>query len=75
MTVTTDAPLIHSDPETMSGIPVFVGTRVPVSTLFDHLKAGDALEVFLEGFPSVSRKQAAAVLAEAQNRLLATIGH
>ena len=71
--MTTAEPLVHSDPEIMSGIPVFVGTRVPVSTLFDHLKHGDALEVFLDDFPSVGREHAVAVLEEAQARLLATI--
>ena len=45
--------IIHSDPEIMGGTPVFVGTRVPVESLFDHLKAGDSIEVFLDGFPSV----------------------
>jgi uncharacterized protein (DUF433 family) len=39
-----------------------VGTRVPVKSLFDHLEAGDALDVFLESFPSVSRAQAVAAL-------------
>lgn len=49
---------MHSDPEIMSGTPVFCGTRVPFSTLFDYLEAGDPLDVFLEHFPSVSRSQA-----------------
>lgn len=64
------APLVHSDPEIMGGIPVFVGTRVPLKTLFDHLVSGDTLEVFLDDFPSVSREQAVAVLEQAQERLL-----
>ena len=49
---------MHSDHEIMSGIPVFSGTRVPFSTLFEYLEAGDPLDVFLEHFPSVSRSQA-----------------
>ncbi len=48
------------DPEVMGGAPVFTGTRVPVESLAAHLKAGDALEDFLEGFPSVTREQAEA---------------
>ncbi len=32
--------------------PVFSGTRVPVQTLIDYLKAGDSLDDFLDGFPS-----------------------
>jgi len=31
--------VVHSDPEILSGTPVFVGTRVPVQSLFDYLKA------------------------------------
>jgi uncharacterized protein (DUF433 family) len=50
--------VITEDPEIMSGTPVFAGTRVPVESLIAHLKAGDTLEDFLEGFPSVRREQA-----------------
>jgi uncharacterized protein (DUF433 family) len=46
--------IVHSDPEIMNGIPVFVGTRVPVKTLFDYLAAGDPLEEFQENFPPSS---------------------
>jgi len=56
------AGVVHADPEIMSGAPVFVGTRVLVSTLFDHLEAGDPLETFLNSFPSVTREQAVAAL-------------
>jgi len=62
--------LITIDPEVHSGTPVFAGTRVPIKTLFDHLEAGDALEVFLDDFPSVSRQMAVAVLEEARAALL-----
>ena len=57
--------LITVDPEVHSGTPAFTGTRVPIKTLFDHLEAGDPLEVFLDDFPSVSREVAVAVLEEA----------
>ena len=50
--------IYHSDPEIMGGVSVFTGTRVPVDSLIEHLKAGDSLEQFLHGFPSVSREQA-----------------
>jgi len=58
------------DPEVHSGPPVFAGTRVPLKTLFDHLEAGDSLEVFLDDFPSVSRELAVAVLEEARIALI-----
>ncbi len=53
---------IESDPEKLSGTPVFSGTRVPIKNLFDYLSAGDSLDVFLEDFPTVSREQAVGVL-------------
>ena len=62
--------LITVDPEIHSGTPVFAGTRVPVKTLFDHLEAGDSLEVFLDDFPFVSRELAVAVLEEARAALI-----
>jgi len=61
------------DPEIMSGTPCFAGTRVPARTLIDHLEAGDSLDVFLEDFPTVTRKQAIAFLEEASERMLAAV--
>ena len=60
----------HSDPDIMGGTPVFTGTRVPVDSLIDHLKAGDPPDRFLDGFPSVSREQAEAFLALALDEAL-----
>ena len=62
--------IFHRDPEILSGIPVFTGTRVPVVTLIDYLKGGDSLEDFLDGFPSVRRSQAEAFLQIALETLL-----
>ena len=61
--------LITIDPEIMSGEPVFTGTRVPVKSLIDHLREGDTADNFLEGFPTVKRAQALALLEEA-NQLI-----
>ncbi len=63
------SPRVVSDPEILGGTPVFVGTRVPVRILFEHLAAGDSLEVFLEDFPSVGREVAVAVLEDAKKAL------
>ena len=49
---------------------MFIGTRVPVQSLFDHLEAGDSIDDFLEGFPSVKREQVIAVLEESCLKLL-----
>jgi uncharacterized protein (DUF433 family) len=65
--------IVHSDPEIMSGEPVFVGTRVPARNLLDYLEGGDSLEEFLENFPSVTRNQAVAFLEEAGRALLARV--
>ena len=62
--------LVTVDPEIHSGTPVFVGTRVPIKTLFDHLEAGDSIDVFLDDFPSVSRELAVAVLEQARVALV-----
>ena len=68
----TGAPrVIHSDPDILGGIPVFIGTRVPVQTLLDYLEAGDSLGDFLDHFPSVSREQAVAALELAKSMLVA----
>lgn len=58
------APLINVDPEILAGEPVFMGTRVPVKTLVDHLAAGDSVETFLDDFPSVTREQALRFIIE-----------
>jgi uncharacterized protein (DUF433 family) len=62
--------IIHSNPEVLGGTPVFTGTRVPVRSLFDHLEAGDSIDDFLEGFPSVRRDQVIALLEISQERVL-----
>lgn len=64
------SPRVISDPEILGGTPVFIGTRVPVRILFEHLEAGDPLEVFLEDFPSVSRELAVQVLEDAKTALV-----
>ena len=65
-----DLPRVVTDPEILGGTPVFVGTRVPVRVLFEHLEAGDSIDVFLQDFPSVSRALAVQVLEDAHAALL-----
>jgi uncharacterized protein (DUF433 family) len=59
-----------TDPEILGGERVFTATRVPVRSLFDHLEAGDSIDDFLEGFPSVTREQVIAVLEESRAHIL-----
>jgi uncharacterized protein (DUF433 family) len=56
------AELIVSDPEVMSGVPCFRGTRVPVAVLFENLAAGMTVEEILETWPSLEREDVLAVL-------------
>ena len=58
--------VVSSDPNVLSGEPVFRGTRVPFKALTDHLEHGKNLSEFLEDFPSVSRAQAIAAIEEAR---------
>lgn len=67
----TDKKVINRDPEIMSGMPVFMGTRVPIQNLFDYLEEGHPLDDFLDDFPSVTREQAIRVLEIAKEALLA----
>lgn len=59
-------PHISSDPEILGGVPVFLGTRVPIKALLDYLEGGHSLTAFLDDFPTVSREQAIAVLEHAK---------
>ena len=42
---------IVCDPNILSGIPCFAGTRVPVRILFEYLETGESLELFIDDFP------------------------
>ena len=63
--------VISCSSNVMGGTPVFSGTRVPVQTLLDCLEAGESIDDFLEGFPSVAREQVIAFLEQAKDRLVA----
>lgn len=65
--------VVSRNPEVMGGAPVFAGTRVPVQTLLDYLEAGESIDDFLEGFPTVSRQQIIAFLEEAKDRLVESV--
>lgn len=65
-----DQQIVSRSLDVMGGAPVFAGTRVPVQTLLDYLEAGETIDDFLEGFPTVSRQQVIAFLQEAKDRLV-----
>jgi uncharacterized protein (DUF433 family) len=63
---------ISRSPDIMGETPVFAGTRVPIQTLLDYLEAGETIDAFLEGFPTVTREQVIAFLEEAEARMVAS---
>jgi uncharacterized protein (DUF433 family) len=65
--------IISASPEIMGGTPVFAGTRVPVQTLLDYLKAGESINDFLDGFPTVTKEQVIALLEEAEKQLVGLV--
>jgi len=66
-----DGRVVHSNPQIMGGVPVFVGTRVPLKHLIDYLEGGHPVDEFLDDFPSVRREQVIAVLNETLDTLSA----
>lgn len=62
--------VIEINPEKVSGVPVFAGTRVPIKILFGYIEGGETLEDFLDGFPPVTREQAVSVIEMAERSLM-----
>ena len=57
--------VVSTSPDIMGGTPVFPGTRVPVQTLLDYIEAGDTIDEFLRGFPTVTREHVVSFLERA----------
>ena len=72
-TQTLEARIVSKSPDVMGGTPVFAGTRVPIQTLLDYVEAGDSIDDFLDGFPTVRREQVIGLLEEATERLIALV--
>lgn len=64
---------ISRSKDVMGGTAVFRGTRVPVQTLLDYLEAGNSIDEFLEGFPTVTRELAIEFLEQARDRLVNSV--
>jgi uncharacterized protein (DUF433 family) len=65
--------VISRNPNVMGGTPVFCGTRVPVQTLLDYLEAGESIDEFIAGFPTVTREQVIEFLEAAKDRLVESV--
>jgi uncharacterized protein (DUF433 family) len=59
-------PVVSISNEVMGRTPVFAGTRVPIQTLVDFLTAGDTIDDFLDGFPTVTREQVIEYLKQSE---------
>jgi uncharacterized protein (DUF433 family) len=70
ITMSNHPSVISVSSEIMSGTPVFTGTRVPIQTLLDYLTAGDSIDDFLDGFPTVTREQVITFLEEAGKQMI-----
>ena len=53
---------VERNPDVVSGVWVFRGTRVPVSSLFENLEDGAQVNDFIEWFPGVTEEQVREVL-------------
>ncbi len=64
-----DASVVSANKNIQGGAPCFTGTRVPISSLFDHLEGVYTVDYFLSQFPSVKREQVTALLESAKVRV------
>jgi uncharacterized protein (DUF433 family) len=65
-------PIVTVAQDILGGTPVFADTRVPLQTLLDYIEAGETIDEFLDGFPTVRREQVIAFLEEAKARMVAS---
>lgn len=62
-------PAVDRNPWKLGGAWCFVGTRVSVLSLFEHLDKGSTINEFLEWFPEVKADHLHQVLAFAKESL------
>ncbi len=62
--------IISVSNDILGGTPVFTGTRVPIQTFIEYLEAGETIDDFLAGFPTVKKRQLLAFLEESQKQLI-----
>jgi uncharacterized protein (DUF433 family) len=66
--------VIVKDPDILGGTPIFRGTRVPFQALLDYLEGGQALDEFIDDFPTVTREAAVSALELAKSAVVARLG-
>ena len=62
MTSWSTCPAVECKPGKVSGVWVFVGTRIPQFALYENLASGATVEEFVEWFRGVDERQIRAVL-------------
>ena len=65
----TEQDAISCDADVVSGTPVFRGTRVPATVLFDYLLHNKSLDDFYDEFPTVTPEHVLAVLRSARDHV------
>ena len=65
----SQCPAVESIPGKVSGVWVFKGTRMPVSVIFENLKAGANIDEIMEWFEGLDREQVEAVIEFAARSL------
>ncbi len=65
----SQCPAVESIPGKVSGAWVLKGTRMPVSVIFENLKAGANIEEIMEWFEGLDRGQVEAVIEFAARSL------
>jgi uncharacterized protein (DUF433 family) len=69
----TQCPEVETSTDTVSGAPVFAGSRVPISALFENLEDGVTILEFTRLFPGIRIEQVKAVLDFAARKSLTTV--
>ena len=65
----SQCPAVESIPGKVSGAWVLKGTRMPVTVIFENLKAGANIEEIMEWFDGLDRQQVEAVIEFAARSL------
>ena len=65
----SQCPAVESIPGKVSGAWLLKGTRMPVSVIFENLKAGANIEEIMEWFDGLDREQVEAVIEFAARSL------
>ena len=58
----TSCEVVESNTGIMSGVPVIVGTRIPVSAIFENIEGGATIEEIVEWFPGINKEQIREIL-------------